>query len=77
MNDASEHVPITEKTENGLEGQQKGEEKEYVLNTNTKRFHYPHCDSVSDMKDKNRENFKGKRETLIDNEYVPCKRCKP
>lgn len=57
--------------------EQAGQEREYVLNTNTKRFHYPDCDSVSDMKEKNRENFKGKREKLMEDGYVPCGRCKP
>lgn len=31
-------------------------ERSHVLNTNTKRFHYPDCSSVDDMKAKNRSN---------------------
>lgn len=49
----------------------------YVLNTNTHRFHYPWCDSVSEMKDKNREEYTGLRSTLIAEGYVPCGRCNP
>ena len=30
-------------------------EGSYVLNTNTHKFHYPSCDSVADMKDKNKK----------------------
>ena len=30
---------------------------DYILNTNTKKFHYPTCSSVNDMKEKNRQEF--------------------
>ncbi len=49
----------------------------YVLNTNTKRFHLPTCDSVMEMKPKNREYFYGNRDEVIAEGYVPCGRCKP
>ncbi|XME01855.1 DNA/RNA non-specific endonuclease [Lachnospiraceae bacterium C1.1] len=49
----------------------------YVANTNTKKFHYPDCSSVSDMKEKNKMYFNGSREELINQGYVPCKRCNP
>ena len=49
----------------------------YVANRNTKKFHYPYCDSVQDMKKKNRIDFEGTREELIDMGYEPCKRCNP
>ena len=49
----------------------------YVLNTNTKRFHLPACDSVAEMKSKNRELFYGSRDEVIAEGYVPCGRCKP
>lgn len=52
-------------------------ECDYVLNTNTKKFHYPSCGSVQDMKDKNKEYYTGDRQTLIDRGYSPCGRCKP
>lgn len=50
---------------------------EYVLNTNTKKFHYPSCSSVDQMKDKNKEYYTGSRDVLIDQGYSPCGRCKP
>ena len=50
---------------------------DYVLNTNTKRFHIPECPSVGDMSETNRDTFAGDRETLIEKGYVPCGRCKP
>lgn len=50
---------------------------EYILNTNTKKFHYPTCSSVNDMKDKNKQEFFGTRDEAISNGYSPCGRCKP
>lgn len=50
---------------------------DYVLNTNTHKFHYPDCSSVSDMAAKNRLDFSGSRDEVIAMEYVPCKRCRP
>ncbi len=49
----------------------------YVANKNTKKFHYPSCGSVSDMKEKNKLFFDGTRDELIDKGYSPCKRCNP
>ncbi len=49
----------------------------YVLNTNTRKFHEPACESVSETQAENRENFKGKREDLIQQGYEPCGRCHP
>ncbi|MCI5594099.1 MAG: DNA/RNA non-specific endonuclease [Clostridiales bacterium] len=50
---------------------------EYVLNTNTHKFHYTDCASAKDISDKNRETYKGSRESLIDSGYEPCGRCNP
>lgn len=49
----------------------------YVVNTNTKKFHYPNCSSVDQMKEKNRWDYTGSREDLIRQNYEPCKRCNP
>lgn len=49
----------------------------YVLNTNTKKFHKPSCSSVKTIKDKNREDYAGTRQEIIDMGYVPCKKCNP
>lgn len=49
----------------------------YILNTNTKKFHYPDCSSVSDMKEKNKQEYTGSRDDLIAEGYSPCGRCKP
>ncbi len=51
--------------------------QEYVLNTNTKRFHYPDCDSVKAMKEKNKRVITSSREEIIDMGYQPCAVCNP
>lgn len=51
--------------------------QDYVLNTNTKKFHVPSCSSVKQMADKNREDVKDTRENILNRGYDPCKRCNP
>lgn len=51
--------------------------KGYVLNTNTKKFHYPSCKSVSQMSEKNKGISEESRETLIGSGYSSCGNCKP
>jgi DNA-entry nuclease len=50
---------------------------EYVLNTNTKKFHFPGCTSVSDISQENRQDYTGSRDMLIAQGYSPCGRCNP
>ena len=49
----------------------------YVLNTNTKKFHYPTCSSVSNMKEKNKKEYSGSRDEIVSMGYSPCGRCNP
>ncbi len=49
----------------------------YVANKNTDKFHHADCSSVPQIKEKNRMDFTGDRQALIDQGFVPCKRCKP
>lgn len=49
----------------------------YVLNTHTKKFHYPDCPSVEQMSDKNKDFTDATREELISRGYTPCGRCDP
>ena len=49
----------------------------YILNTNTKKIHLPTCDSVSEMKEKNKKEVSIGREEIINNSYSPCQRCNP
>lgn len=52
-------------------------EQTYILNTNSKIFHYPSCSSVDQMSEKNKSEYTGTRDELIDQGYSPCGRCKP
>jgi len=49
----------------------------YILNKNTKKFHYPSCSSVDRMKESNKEYYTGSREELINRGYDPCGNCHP
>ena len=48
----------------------------YVLNKNTKKFHYQHCSSASQIKTKNKGTGTD-RAKLIAQGYKPCKVCNP
>lgn len=50
---------------------------DYILNMNTKKFHYPDCSSVGQMAEKNKWAYTGNRDDVIAMGYVPCKRCNP
>lgn len=49
----------------------------YVLNTNTNKFHFLSCSSVSAINEKNKQDFTGTRDEAIAQGYLPCKRCNP
>lgn len=49
----------------------------YILNTNSKKFHYPTCSSVGQMKEANKQEYTGSRDDLIAKGYSPCGRCHP
>lgn len=48
----------------------------YVINTNTNKFHYPWCKYVARMAEKNKQYYTGNRDSLVPT-YSPCKVCKP
>lgn len=50
---------------------------DYILNTSTKKFHYPSCGSVGQMKESNKEFYTGSRDDVIARGYDPCKKCNP
>lgn len=49
----------------------------YVLNKNTKRFHYTDCSSVQQMKEKNKEYSTQSAEEIKNMGYKPSGNCKP
>lgn len=50
---------------------------DYILNTNTHKFHYPSCGSVKQMAEKNKQFYSGTRDDVIAMGYDPCKKCNP
>ena len=68
----TENTPAPEPQQNAPQSQ-----CDYVLNTNTKKFHLPSCSSADDIKATNRQEYSGNRDDLIAQGYVPCKRCDP
>ena len=62
--------PMPQRTAEAAEGT-------YILNTNTKKFHLPDCGSVEKIKEGNRQEYAGDRETLLARGYSPCGSCKP
>lgn len=68
---------ITTTTNKSTEVKQNEATQQYVLNTNTKKFHYPGCSSVSRMKESNKQTFSGTRTEAINKGYTPCKKCNP
>ena len=49
----------------------------YIANKNTKKFHYPTCSSVEQMKESNKKYLNCTREQSIQKGYEPCGRCCP
>lgn len=54
-----------------------GEMMDYILNIRSKKFHHVYCASVSTMSDKNKQEYHGTREDLIEDGYTPCGNCRP
>lgn len=52
-------------------------EKDWVLNTNTGKFHKPSCSSVKEIKESNRRDVHMTREDVIAQGFQPCGKCKP
>lgn len=50
---------------------------EYILNTSTKKIHYPDCKSVKQMSEKNKKSTSQSRDSLISQGYSPCGNCRP
>ena len=78
-------VANTQKQETVKEEQQVAEEPvftqsqgtTYILNTNSKKIHYPSCSSVDRMSESNKRATSETMEQLISQGYEPCKKCNP
>ena len=49
----------------------------YIANKNTKKFHYPYCSSVGQMKESNKRELNCTRDEAISQGYKPCGNCNP
>lgn len=47
----------------------------FVVNVNTKKFHLPNCNSVSEMKKSNRKEMRATKREMIKQGYAPCQNC--
>lgn len=52
-------------------------DNQYVLNTNSKKFHFSSCSGVKNIKSENYKEYTGTRENLVSDGYSPCGICKP
>jgi competence protein ComEC len=52
-------------------------QQNYVANKNSHKFHSPDCSAVKKMSAKNRWDYTGTRQDLIDQGYEPCQICNP
>jgi len=60
-----------------LPGLGTADKADYVLNLNTKKFHYPNCNSVGRMSEKNKGYHTGTRDEVISMGYDSCGNCNP
>ncbi len=49
----------------------------FVLNTQSKKFHLPTCRYATSIKEENRQEYGGNRESLLADGYSPCGTCDP
>ena len=73
----SKEVPNEEQPTVNQQPEENKQETTYILNKNTKKFHYPSCSSVGRMKESNKEYFTGSRDDVIARGYDPCGNCHP
>lgn len=75
----TDNNPSTQTIEKPSKPSDHEDEKEftYVLNKNTRKFHYPDCRSVGQMKPSNKKIMTASREYILDMGYVACKICNP
>ena len=51
--------------------------QDFVLNTNTKKYHYPSCGEINRMKEENKSYYHGSAQDLDNQGYTPCGKCHP
>ena len=69
------NAPKTEQAQAGATQESNG--ITYVVNVNSRKFHYPDCPSTKKMKPENRKDSNESRDELINEGYKPCGNCNP
>ncbi len=69
--------PTEKPTEKPIETKPSTPDSMYVLNTNTKKFHYPYCHSAKKIAVHNYAESNMTRDQLIASGYSPCGNCDP
>ena len=67
----------TKETDAPTRGSDNDTEEDYVLNRSSKKFHYPDCTGAAEIKEHNRWEYHGTRQSVLDMGYEPCKICNP
>ena len=75
--DSYEESDGLSQTETAVNISATSDENEYVLNLRSHKFHYPDCEGVSTMSEKNKEVVFSDRQSLIEKGYSPCGTCNP
>jgi DNA-entry nuclease len=57
------------------EDRDESETMDFIINTNTGKFHLTTCTSIADMAEHNKKEYVGTVEELENQGYSPCKRC--
>lgn len=71
----NDEKPIVNKSEENTSQNEKN--VTYILNVNTKVFHYPTCRSVKQMKESNKREFYGTSDAAKNQGYKSCGNCNP
>jgi len=53
------------------------ESSEYIINVKSKKFHLPECSGAESINEKNKREFKGTKDQLLNQNYSPCGICNP
>ena len=70
-------APNIDETDRVPSGTDNCVKEQYILNTNSKKFHHTNCKNAETISENNRQEYIGTREELIDQGYSPCGTCKP
>ena len=72
---ASGNKPVVDNNTNN--NNNTNEVKTYILNTKTLKFHLETCSGVKSMSAKNKKEYTGSRQDLINDGYEACGLCHP